>query len=153
MAKRRKLGKIFSKDVMVYGAGAGVGVIVPSVLRYYVEPTQGAQIPGTEALGVFGRWGTFIPIVTGAVALIAPALMKKAKQKNAKSFLTMYGVVALLQGILNGVWDSYPQGLRAGGRARAYGPAPVAMRPIRPVAQLRRSGLTPTGLPQTTIVA
>ena len=152
MAKRSKLGKVFSKDVMVYGAGAGVGVIVPSVLRYYVEPTQGAQVPGTDSLGVWGRWGTFIPIVTGAAALIVPAfMMKKPKQKNAKSFLTMYGIVALVQGVLNGVWDSYP--VQPLGRARAYAPAPAALRTIRPVAQLRNAGLTPTGLPQRTIVA
>ena len=152
----KKFGKMFSKDVMAYGAGAGVGVVVPSVLKYYVEPTYGAYVPGIDqTLGVWGKWGTFIPIVTGAIALVVPAFAKRLKAKGVKPFLTMYGITSLLSGVMSGAFDSMVPIPDA--RARAYGRAPVALRPMARAAPVRMAraggGLTPTGISGNVIYA
>lgn len=147
-----KLGK----DMMAYGAGAGVGVIVPQILRNYVEPTYGAYIPGIDTtLGVWGKYGTFIPILTGAIALIVPAFAKKLRKKTIKGFMTMYGITSLVQGVMNGAFDSMQPTTRA---SAAYRPRPTArLQPVRRAASVPRRAsryqATPTGLSQATIVA
>jgi hypothetical protein len=138
-----KFKSAFGKDMIAYGAGAGVGIVVPALLQNYVEPTYGPYVPGVDTmLGVWGKWGTFIPIVTGAVALLLPRFAKKLKKKGTKNFLTMYGITSLIVGVVRGAFDQTTVGARAYARPRGYS-APVALR--RPAMNAGYQS-TPTGI-------
>ena len=103
-----------TKKLVAYGAGAGLGVIFPYALRKYVD--QKYPSPLVPIIGVWGKYGTIVPIATGVAGLIIPIFAKKlVKDPNVKGMLQMYGVTALLSGAMNGLIDSgFITGARAG---------------------------------------
>jgi hypothetical protein len=130
-----------TKKLVAYGAGAGLGIVVPYALKKYVDPIYPS--PLVPIIGVFGKWSTFIPIVTGVTGLIIPIFAKKlVKDPNVKGMLQMYGVTSILTGTMNGLIDMGILGARAryvpqGGRMSA----PVVVRQAGNGMQY-----TPTGI-------
>ena len=109
--KLPKIQKI-NKTVMVCGISASVAVILPWSLRTWVDSTNEPLIP---ALNVWGKYGTFIPLVGGTTAIIISLFAKRAKPA-LKQGLGMFGTISVLSGVLNGVTDSMTLGY--GARAR-----------------------------------
>jgi hypothetical protein len=132
------------KTLIKYGAGAGLGIVVPFALKKYVDPAYPS--PLVPMLGVWGKWSTFIPVATGAGALIVTLLMrKKVKNKDTTGMVAMYGFTSLITGAMNGLTDMGYLGM---GRPRASA-ANVYNAPIvRPPARLNGAGaqMTPTGI-------
>jgi hypothetical protein len=102
-------------------------------LKKYVDPAYPS--PLTQYIGVFGKWSTFIPIVTGAGALFITLLTSKHfKKPEIKGAVAMYGFTSLLTGTMNGLIDmGYLGGARyTPARAATYAPrmqsAPVVVR-------------------------
>lgn len=103
------------KTLVAYGAGAGLGIVVPYALKKYVDPSYPS--PLIPMIGVWGKWSTFIPLVTGAGAIfITLFTRKKVKSKNVKGMLAMYGFSSLVGGVMNGLID---MGILGAGTARA----------------------------------
>ena len=80
------------KRLLYIGSGAGLGVVVPSVLRKY----DGVLIP---QLAQWGKYSTFIPISTGVLSILL-SRYKKVKSKTLKSVLFYYGITSTLSGIM-----------------------------------------------------
>lgn len=91
MSKLLKLSKQ-QKSFVPYGIGAGTGVLVPIILKKFVDGNQ--TYPS-----LWQKPSIYIPIVTGIGALII-ANTKMVKKPNQKKMLTMYGITASLAGIL-----------------------------------------------------
>jgi len=105
-------GKI-SKTGLIYGIGAGTGILLPWSLRTWVDSVNPPLIP---ALDVWGKYGTIIPITVGAVSIIGALFSMKKVKPALRQFLGMFGGMSLLVGVLNGVTDSLVLGY--GTRAR-----------------------------------
>jgi hypothetical protein len=135
------------KRILAMGAGAGVGVIVPTILKKYVEPSMGAQIPYLNALGVWGTWHTFVPLVSGAAAIVVTQFTNLIRNDMISDTLAMYGFAALFSGIISGATES----MSLGGRA------PVMAMGNRPVARIAprayNATATQTGISRATIVS
>lgn len=132
--KLPKIQKV-NKTVMVCGISASVAIILPWSLRSWVDSVNEPLIP---AIGVWGKYGTFLPITFGAVSVLAALFMKKAKPA-VKQGLGIFGTISVLSGILNGVTDSITLGY--GTRARM----PVSQGVTR--SRLMNSTFTPTIAP------
>lgn len=141
----KKLGPE-TKKIIAYGAGAGLGIVIPYALNKYVEPAYPS--PLIQYMGPWGKWGTIVPIATGAAGLIIVASKKLVKNANVKGALTMYGITAIIVGALNGLTDAGYLGARARYAApRAAYSAPVVVR------QANGMNYTPTGISQKVIRA
>jgi hypothetical protein len=136
------------KRILAMGAGAGVGVIVPTLLKKYVEPSYGAQIPYLDALGVWGTWHVFIPLVSGAAAIVVTQFTNLIRNDMISDTLAMYGFAALFSGIISGATESLSMPARAGG-VMSMGARPVAR--IAPRAY--NATATQTSVSRATIVS
>ena len=96
------------------GIGAGTGVVIPGILKKYLnEP-----IPViSDFLGVFGKYPTFIPVATGAIAFSVAKFTNLIKDSNTRGMLVFYGITSTLTGIMLAVGDVY--GFRAKAPVRA----------------------------------
>lgn len=84
--------------------GAGAGVIVPFVLRKVIDPMLGPIPVLSDYIGAWAKWGTFIPIVSGAV-LMGIYMFKRVKT-SATSAAGAFGITSLLAGFFNGLDDT-----------------------------------------------
>ncbi|MBU0847322.1 hypothetical protein KKH23_09090 [Patescibacteria group bacterium] len=109
--KLPKIQKV-NKTVMVCGISASVAIILPWSLRSWVDSVNEPLIP---AIGVWGKYGTFLPITFGGIAVLAALFMKRAKPA-VKQGLGIFGTISVLGGVLNGITDSMT--LSYGTRAR-----------------------------------
>lgn len=95
-----------SKNEMVAEiGGAAVGALQTPLLREYLDPKYPALIP---QLGKFGTPSAVAGIVGGGIALAA-ALYANAKRKLSDvqiSALETYGTVALVGGVLSGLYPA-----------------------------------------------
>lgn len=136
-----------SKEVWAMGLGPAVGLVVPAFLKTYVEPNYGALVPLIgETLGdPWGRWSIFVPLVTGAIFIAVPFLVKSKKITTpVKYFLGTSGVTMVVNSVINAtMFPAY------GARARAQ-----TMRASMPIVHSRPAaiattgggGMTPTGI-------
>lgn len=118
-----------TRKLVAYGAGAGLGIVIPYALKKYLDPAYPS--PLVPIIGVWGKWSTIVPIATGVAGLIIPIFAKKlVKDANTKGMLQMYGVTSLLTGAMNGLIDMGYLGARASyvPRAAPQMSAPVAVR-------------------------
>jgi len=133
-----------SKEMWSLALGPSVGVIVPVVLKQYVEPSQGAQIPGVNSVipAPWCNWSVFIPIVTGAVFFALPFVVKSKKMSTpVKYFLGTSGVTMLVSGVCNGIFTPVAPPARARAAMRTMSTAPVVRTAGAPA-----QGFTPTGM-------
>ena len=98
--------KYLDKETMAMGAGAGVGVIQTIIMKEYVDVTYG-PIPGIgTSLGEWGKWSTLGNILIGGVVFgistFTGVIANKSYEFN--KFLQMYGITALIGGIVNGIF-------------------------------------------------
>jgi hypothetical protein len=135
------------KRILAMGAGAGVGVIVPTLLKKYVEPAIGQYIPYLDALGAFGTWHVFVPLVSGAAAIVVTQFTSLIKNDMINDTLAMYGFAALFSGIISGATESMS----------FKGRAPVMAMGSRPVARIAPRAYAPTatqtGISRATIIS
>lgn len=96
MTRLLKLNKE-QKAFIPYGIGAGTGVLVPIILKKYVD--------GTTYPNIWQKPSIYIPIVTGIGALII-ANTKLIKKANNKKALVLYGITATLAGLLAGISET-----------------------------------------------
>lgn len=129
------------------GAGAGVGVIVPTILKKYVEPSMGQYVPYLDTLGVWGTWHVFVPLVSGAAAVVLTQFTSLIRNDLVNDTLAMYGFAALFSGVIMGATES----ISAPARARAMSARPQAY--IAPRAYTAGGNVTPTGISRATILS
>lgn len=148
---------IRDKDVIVCGAGAGVGVCLSPLIEATIESTY-PTIPWLDAILPipWARTSIFIPIVGGAIALAGGVFMENHPAQPA---LFGFGITALTSGFLKGVFNMPPTG-------RARTPLRINRRPVarvkqqqplmmasRPLGKGAPRGLTQTGISDKVIVA
>ena len=130
-----------TKETMIMGAGAGVGVIQTVLTKQYIDPQFG-PIPyiGTMLPAPWGNWSTLGNIIIGGVFFGVGAFTDIIKNKSytLNNFLTIYGITTLVGGVMNGVF----YGPAMGARARAT---------LAPYARVAPD--TPTGIPSVKILA
>jgi len=140
-----KAWKSAHKQVLICGLGAAVGAIEAPLIRKFFP---GTFMPET----IPAPWSNndvFWPMVLGAAGLGATFFVKK---QMVRSLLIGFGTVSLITGILRGAMPEYgflptarANGLRLTPRASA------ARRVVSGAAGM--APLTPTGIPQATILA
>lgn len=91
------------KQAMIYGAGAGLGVLQTVASREWgVCPLIGGYLPGN-----WNRSGCIGNIILGALIFgISQGTKLLNKNKKAKDFLTLYGSTILIGGLVNGIFPS-----------------------------------------------
>lgn len=138
-----------NKEIMIFGAGASVGVIQTIVTKEYVDANFG-NFPGVGDMLPYpwGKWSTFGNILIGGVFFGLTTFTSVIRNKNftVNGFLQMYGLTTLIGGIMNGIFPGGAPASRAS-RARRSG-----LR-ISPRIVARAGGATPTGIPPVTVVA
>ena len=93
-----------NKDILVMGAGAGIGIIIPAALRKFYP---GQKIPYIgDTLGDWGTYDTFIPLVTGAGTFLISQFTHIIHNDMINDFLAIYGITALATGLLNGIFPA-----------------------------------------------
>jgi len=143
------------KRIIAMGVGAGVGAIVSPVLKKWVEPMIGAQIPYLDALGVWGTWHVFVPLVSGG-ALVAVTMFTdliSRKNETANDVLAMYGFAALFSGIIQGATESLSMSTRRAAPVMAMGNRPVARVAPRAYVANGGGGQTPVRISSGTIIS
>lgn len=96
---------VMKNEMLAEIGGAAVGALQTPLLREYLDPKYPALIP---QLGKFGTPSAVAGIATGGIALAA-ALYANAKRKLTDvqiSALETYGTVALIGGILSGIYPA-----------------------------------------------
>lgn len=132
-----------NKTILAMGAGAGIGAIVSPVLKKWVEPMIGAQIPYLNALGVWGTWHVFVPVVSGGALVVVTMFTNiLSRHRTINDALAMYGFAALFSGLIQGATESLALPARA-----------MAM--TRPIARVAAPPMvyTQTGVSGKTILA
>jgi len=84
------------KQLLVMGAGAGTGVLVPALMQKYVDP----QLPG----GIAGiKPSVLVPLATGGLAIGVGVFTDLISKKNptVNGFIIMYGFAAVFSSIVN----------------------------------------------------
>lgn len=77
------------KEILAYGAGAGLGVIVPFALVKFVDqPTYPS---------IWRKPSVMIPIITGVASIII-SRTKFLKNKNLKKAMMLYGITSTIVG-------------------------------------------------------
>lgn len=117
-------------------AGAGIGTALPFLLRQHVDDRY-----SIEQLGNWGKPSVLVGIISG-IAGIGLGLTGRVSERIA-DFLVSYGVPALIEGILFGI---YPKQTTATGAARipAVRATAVPIRVSRPVVRTTAPTVTPT---------
>lgn len=89
------------KDVIVNGAGCGVGVVQTILTQQYL-----GGIPGIESVIPYpwNQWGTLGNIIIGGFAFGFSQFTNIIKNYKIKNFLTYYGLVTLIGGLMNGIF-------------------------------------------------
>lgn len=80
-------------------AGIGTGIIIPYLLKKYVDPGAQPPIAGWP-------WSWVVPLVTGPLSLIL-LYMGKVKKTTMKDFLRAYGISTTIFGLMNVIDASY----------------------------------------------
>lgn len=96
---------VSKNEMMAEIGGAAVGALQTPLLREYLDPKYPALIP---QLGTFGTPSALAGMVGGGIALVA-ALYANAKRKLSDvqiSALETYGTVALVGGVLSGLYPA-----------------------------------------------
>lgn len=133
--------KIFAKKEVAMGLGAGVGVIVPSVLERYVDP-QGPLVEGWDS---WGKWSVLFPIASGAILFYIASATKLIKKNNVKDFTKLYSITAFLSGIMRGIFT----GTAGLGTQYGYGnPRTEAQRRATHFARFGTTNVPPRGTGQ-----
>jgi len=99
------------KEIIVTGAGAGVGVVQILVTKKYdgLFPLIGGYIPYP-----WGNYSTLGNILIGGVAF-GISTFTKLLSGDIKTFLQIYGITALIGGIANGILDTVVGAFTASG--------------------------------------
>jgi hypothetical protein len=79
------------KEILAYGAGAGLAVIVPFALVKFVDK------PGQTT---WQRPSVIVPLATGAVSILLSQYTKVIKNKNLKKTVMLYGITSVIVGAL-----------------------------------------------------
>lgn len=101
----------FDKELLMMGAGAGLGVVIPAVLKKYYNvsvPFIGDYIPAP-----WNKTSIFIPIVAGGVVWGIAQFTKLVKDDKINNLLWMFGFTSLITGVINGAMESLPAGAAA----------------------------------------
>lgn len=133
-----------SKEMWALCLGPATGVVFPQILKAYVEPNYGTQVPGVNSVipAPWSNWSVFIPIVTGAVFVALPFVVKRKKISTpVKYFLGTSGVTMLVSGLVNGIWATPAARARMAPRT-AVMRSPMQARTMGAPAQ----EFTPTGI-------
>jgi hypothetical protein len=80
------------KKLLIMGAGAGTGVLVPVLMRKYIDPKYPAGVAGIKL-------SVLVPIVTGAAGIGIGMFTKLIKNDTLNNFIIMYGFTAIFGGI------------------------------------------------------
>jgi len=101
------------KETGIVIAGATVGTAVPFLMREYIDDKW-----SVEQLGNWGKPSVLTGIITGGLATALGAFFGgKIRSEDLRTFLVSYGVPALVEGILFGIFPK--QTTTAPARARA----------------------------------
>lgn len=132
-----------SRDVMINGAGAGVGVVWTVLSKQYID-TQFGPIPfiGGMLPHPWGNWSTLGSILMGGIFFGVSQFTGVIKNSSLNNFLTYFGLTTLIGGIMNGLFYG---GTVA--RARAAGIR------VAPRASSAVTNLTPTGVPYAKVLS
>jgi hypothetical protein len=99
------------KQLLIMGAGAGTGVIVPVLMQKYVDP----QFPG----GIAGiKLSVIIPVATGIAGIGIGMFTNLIKNDTLNNFVIMYGFTALISGIVTFATESLRLGRYQAGNGR-----------------------------------
>lgn len=133
-----------NKEIMITGAGAGVGVIWTVLSKSYIDKNFG-MIPylGSALPAPWGYWSTGGSIMIGGVILALSYFTNFFKHWALKGFLHYFGITTLIGGIANGIFYNSAPAARAGGLKLRTVP-----RTAGPVSQM-----TPTGIPAAKVLA
>ncbi|MCX6665131.1 MAG: hypothetical protein NT038_03585 [Euryarchaeota archaeon] len=96
------------KDMLAIAAGAGLGVVLPTVLKKYYDvpvPVIGQYIPAP-----WNRTSVFIPVVAGGGSLAASFFAPKG---TVQSFLFVFGITSLIAGVISALLPSASSAPRA----------------------------------------
>ena len=129
-----------NKQLLVMGAGAGTGALVPILLQKYVDP----QYP----TGIFGiKLSTIIPVATGVIGLGVTLFTDLIKNDNLKNFITMYSFPAIFSGVMNYAAENLGFGTNRGRGLRQQAPNGRYMQTSNPYRVVSRvPGREGTGL-------
>ena len=137
--------KGLNHDVMVNGAGAGVGVVWTVISKNYIDNNMGPIPFISDYLPhPWGYWSTTGSIIIGGVLFGLSQFSNLIRNRDLNSFLTYFGITTLIGGVMNGIL--YPASARASGRT--FRLAPRINR-----ANASMSPLTPTGVPAAKVLA
>lgn len=130
------------KALMIPAAGAAVGTVWVVTSKSYLDTFGPIPIIGDYIPAPWNKWSTLGGILIGGVLFSVGAFTNVIKKKNARlnTFLTTFGITALVGGVLNGVL------VPPAARARA----PVRLAPTRAAGPLP---LTQTGVPPARVLA
>ena len=84
-------------------AGAGTGTALPVLMREFVDDKW-----SVEQLGNWGKPSVLFGVITGALG-VGAGVMAKRLSDEAKAFLVSYGVPALVEGLLFGIFPKQTQ--------------------------------------------
>ena len=139
------------RNIVTCGAGAGVGVIQTVLMKQYVDAYGPIPVVGTYIPAPWNRWSTLGNILIGGAVFGISQFTNVVKKDDVKDFLGVYGITAIVGGIMNGLFT--PVVARAGAGARVAR-APIRLAPtVARSAQMAPSILTQTGIPPAKILA
>jgi len=138
------------KGLMIPATGAAVGTVWVVTSKAYIDSNFGPMpFIGTYIPSPWNYWSTGGSIVIGGILFGLGAFTNIIKKKNAtiNTFLTTFGITALVGGILNGVFYAPAAGARRAGAGVRLAPR---------LAQTRAAGVAPitaTGIPPARVLA
>ena len=91
-------------------AGAGTGTALPVLMREFVDDKW-----SVEQLKEWGKPSVLFGVITGALG-VGAGLIAKRLSDEAKAFLVSYGVPALVEGLLFGIFPKQTQTTTAGAK-------------------------------------
>lgn len=93
------------KTLMVNGAGATVGLVQTVFTKEYLT---GIPYIDTIIPYPWNQWNSLGNILIGGTAFILSQFTNLIRNNNLNAFLSMYGITALIGGIMNGLFPIAP---------------------------------------------
>jgi O-antigen/teichoic acid export membrane protein len=104
------------KSLLIMGAGAGTGVLIPTMIAKHVDPKYPEGILGMKP-------SVIIPIATGGIGLAVAFLTHIIGNDDIKNFIISYSFPAITFGIIQQIYPSLGlnnQQMLQGGRNQRY---------------------------------